>query len=56
MFRNNFFKELFRTAASEYPKNMLRAFKTKCEKNESNDILVTYLYILMALTYYVTEL
>ena len=25
-----------------------RAFKTKCEKNKSNDILITYLYILMA--------
>ena len=30
---------------------MPRAFKTKCEENESNDILITYLYILMASTY-----
>ena len=28
-----------------------KAFKTKCDKNESNDILITYLYILMASTY-----
>ena len=27
-----------------------RGFKTKCEKNESNDILITYLYILLAST------
>ena len=26
-------------------------FKAKCEKNESNQILITYLYILMASTY-----
>ena len=24
--------------------------KTKCEKNEDNDIVITYLYILMVLT------
>ena len=28
---------------------MSKAFKTKYEKNKSNDILITYLYILMAL-------
>ena len=38
-------------SASEYRNNMLRAFKTKGEKSESNDFLVTYFYILMASTY-----
>ena len=33
------------------PKNMPRAFETKCEKSESKDILITYLYVLMASTY-----
>ena len=47
-FKNTFFTEHFRTTASEYWNNMPRAFKTKCK---SNDILVTYLYILMASTY-----
>ena len=27
------------------------AFKTKSERNKSDDILITYLYILMAATY-----
>ena len=48
MFKNTLFTEHFRTTASGYRNNMPRGFKTKCEKNESNDILITYLYILMA--------
>ena len=48
MLRNTLFTEHFRTTASGYHNNMPRGFKTKCEKNESNDILITYLYILMA--------
>ena len=50
MFKNTLFTEHFRTTASGYRNNMPRGFKTKCEKNESNDILITYLYILMAST------
>ena len=51
MFKNIFFSEPFQMSASEYRNNMLRAFKTKGEKSESNDFLVTYFYILMASTY-----
>ena len=39
--KNTLFTEHFRTTASEYRNNMPRAFKIKCEKNESNDILIT---------------
>ena len=39
-------------SASEYRNNMLRAFKIKCEKSESNDFLVTYFYVLMASSTY----
>ena len=50
MFKNTLFTEHFRTTASGYRNNMPRGFKTKCKKNESSDILITYLYILMAST------
>ena len=50
MFRKTLFTEHFRTTTSGYRNNIPRGFKTKCEKNESNDILITYLYILMAST------
>ena len=48
MFKNTLFTEHFRTTASGYRNNMPRGFKTKCEKNESNDILITYLYLASA--------
>ena len=51
VFKNTLFTEHFRTTASMYRNNMPRAFKTKCEKNESNDILITYFLIFMTLTY-----
>ena len=54
MFKNTLFPEHFRTTASEYRNDMPRSFKTKCEKNGSNDILITYLYILMAPTFLTT--
>ena len=41
--QNTLFTEHFRTTASAYRNNMPREFGTKCEKNESNDILITYL-------------
>ena len=47
----SFFREHLRTAAFEYRDNKPRVFKTKCEKNESNDILMTYLCVLMASAY-----
>ena len=50
IFKNTLFTEHFRTTASGYRNNMPRGFKTKCKKNESSDILITYLYILMAST------
>ena len=50
-FKKNFCTEHHRTTASEYRNNMPRAFKTKYEKNESNDIFITYLQVLMASTY-----
>ena len=50
MFKNTLFTEHFRTTASGYRNNMPRGFTTKCKKNESSDILITYLYILMAST------
>ena len=46
MFKNILFIEHFQTTVSKYPVNMPRTFKTKCEKNDSNDILITYIYIL----------
>ena len=51
IFKNDFFTEHHRTTVSEYRNNMSRAFKTKYEKNESNDIFITYLQVLMASTY-----
>ena len=50
-FKKPIFTEHLRTAASEYRNNMSRAFKIKYEKNESDDILITYFYNLMASTY-----
>ena len=42
---------------SEYHNNMPRAFKTKCEKNETNDILITHLPLhFNGLKFSVTEL
>ena len=43
MFQNTFFTEHFWTTAFEYPNNIPRAFETKYEKNEGNDIPNTYL-------------
>ena len=45
MFKNILFIEHFQTTVSKYPVNMPRTFKTKCEKNDSNDILITYLHL-----------
>ena len=57
VFKNTLFKEQFRTTAFEYRNNMSRTFKTKCEKNESNDILIPYLPLhFNGLNFYVTEL
>ena len=39
------FTEHLQTTASEYHNIMSRGFKAKCEKDESNNILITYLYI-----------
>ena len=50
-FKNTFFREHLRTNASDYRKNMPRTFKTKCEKNESDNTLITNIYILMISTY-----
>ena len=50
-FKNTFFREHLRTNASEYRKNMPRTFKTKCEKNDSDNTLITNIYILMVSTY-----
>ena len=49
IFKSILFTEHFRTTASEY-RNICQEFRPKCEKNESNDILVTYFHILMAST------
>ena len=46
-FLQNTFGRLLLSIAMYMP----RAFKTKCEKNESNNILITYLYILMVSTF-----
>ena len=43
--------QILQTTAPEYRNNMPRTFQTKCKKNnESNDILATYLLILMTST------
>ena len=46
MFKNILFIDYFQTSFFKCPINMPRTCKTKCEKNDSNDILITYLYIL----------
>ena len=51
IFKNIFFTEYLQATASEYRNNMPAVFKTKYEKNDSDDIPITYLYILMASTY-----
>ena len=50
-FKNTLFKDHFWTTASESRNNMPKAFKTKFEKDESNNIPITCLYILMASVY-----
>ena len=50
-FQSALFAEHFRATASECRNNIPRAFKAKFEENESNNILIAYLYILMASTY-----
>ena len=45
MFKNILFIEHLQTTVSKYPVNMPRTFKTKCEKNDSSDILITYLHL-----------
>ena len=53
-FKNNLFKDHFWTTASESRNNMPKAFKTKFEKDESNDIPITCLYILMTSIHQIT--
>ena len=57
MFKDILFIEHFPMTTSEYHNNMPRAFKTKCEKNETNDILITHLPLhFNDLNFSVTEL
>ena len=51
MFKNTIFTEHCQTTASEYRNNMPIVFRTKYEKNESNDIRITYHCIYMWLNY-----